>query len=71
LTVNTTAVTSDSQIFIIEDSSLGSRLGITCSTGTNRNYSINARTAGTNFTIKSSNNITGANKACLSYFIVN
>lgn len=70
LVVNTTAVTANSQIFIIEDSSLGSRLGITCNTGTNRDYSINARTVGTSFTIKSSANPTG-NKACLSYFIVN
>ncbi|MFZ2522319.1 MAG: glycine-rich domain-containing protein [Minisyncoccia bacterium] len=72
LIVNTTAVTSDSQIFVIEDASLGARLGITCSgAGANRSFSISARTANTSYTIKSSGNITGANKACLSYFIVN
>ncbi|MBI5817160.1 MAG: hypothetical protein HZB09_01915 [Candidatus Yonathbacteria bacterium] len=70
LVVNITAITANSQIMITEDSSLGSRLGITCNTGTGRNYSINARTAGTSFTIKSSANPT-TNKACLSYLIVN
>ncbi len=70
LVVNTTAVTANSQIFIQEDSSLGSRLGITCNTGTNRTYTVSARTAGTSFTITSTNNPV-TNKACLSYFIVN
>lgn len=70
LVVNTTAVTVNSQIFVTEDSSLGTRLGITCNTTTGRVYSINARTAGTSFTIKSSAN-PAANKACLSYWIIN
>jgi hypothetical protein len=70
LTVNTTAVTANSQIMITEDSSLGSRLGITCNTTVNRTYSISSRTASTSFTIKSSNN-PNTNKACLSYWIVN
>ena len=70
LVVNTTAVTTNSQIFITEDSSLDSRLGITCNTGTNRNYSVNARSDGTSFTIKSSVR-PFINKACLSYWIVN
>lgn len=70
LVVNTTAVTANSQIMITEDSSLGSRLGITCNTGTGRNYSVSARTAGTSFTIKSSANPV-TNKACLSYWILN
>lgn len=70
LTVNTTTVTANSQIFVTEDSSLGSRLGITCNTATNRNYRISARTPGANFTIKS-NSIPAMTKACLSYWIVN
>lgn len=70
LIVNTTAVTANSQIFINEDSSLGTRLGITCNTGTGRNYVINARIPGTSFTIKSSGN-PATNKACLNYLIVN
>lgn len=70
LVVNTSAVTANSQIFITEDSSLGTKLGITCNTTTGRVYSVNARTASTSFTIKSSAN-PATNKACLSYFIVN
>jgi hypothetical protein len=70
LIVDTTAVTANSQIFINEDSSLGTRLGITCNTGTGRNYVINARVSGTSFTVKSSANPV-THKACLSYLIVN
>jgi hypothetical protein len=70
LVVNTTAVTANSQIMITEDSSLGSRLGITCNTATTRDYRINARVASTSFTIKSSAN-PATNKACLSYWIIN
>lgn len=70
LVVNTTAVTVNSQILITEDSSLGSRLGITCNTTTGRVYSVNARTASTSFTVKSSAN-PATNKACLSYWIIN
>lgn len=70
LVVNTTAVTAASHIFITEDSSLASRLGITCNTTAGRSYSISARTIGTSFTIKSSANPAG-NKACLSYLIMN
>lgn len=70
LVVNATAVTANSQIFIMEDPSLATRLGITCNTGTGRNYVISARTPGTSFTIKSSN-APILTKACLSYWIVN
>lgn len=70
LVVNTTAVTSGSQIFITENSWLGSRLGLTCNTTTGRSYSVNAVTPGASFTIKSSAN-PATNKACLSYLIVN
>lgn len=70
LVVNTNAVSAASQIFITEDSSLGTRLGITCNTTSGRAYSVSARSAGTSFTVKSSGDI-ATNKACLSYFIVN
>jgi hypothetical protein len=70
LIVNSTAVTANSQILITEDSSLGTRLGVTCNTSANHNYSISARTPGTSFTITSSNNIS-TNKACLSFLIIN
>jgi hypothetical protein len=70
LVINTSAVTANSQIFITEDSSLGTRLGITCNTTTGRTYSISARTAGTSFTVKT-NTAPVTNKACLSYWILN
>ncbi len=72
LVVDTTAVTNESQILITEDSSLSSRLGITCNTGTNRAYTISARSTTTpiSFTIKSTNNPV-TYKACLSYWIIN
>lgn len=70
LVVNTTAVTAVSQIFITEDTSLGSRLGITCNATPGRSYSITSRVAGTSFTVRSSGDI-ATNKACLNYLIAN
>jgi hypothetical protein len=70
LVVNTSAVTVNSQILITEDSSLNSRLGVTCNTTTGRVYSISSRTSGTSFTITSDKNPI-SNGACLSYWIVN
>jgi hypothetical protein len=70
VTVTTTAVTANSQIFVQEDSSLGTKLGVTCNTTTGRDYTITARTAGTSFVITSSA-APVTNPACLSYFIVN
>lgn len=70
VTVNTTAVTANSQIFVQEDSSLGTKLSVTCNTTTGRNYTVTARTAGTSFVITSAAGPT-TNPACLSYFIVN
>lgn len=69
VTVNTTAVTANSQIFVFEDSSLGTRLSTTCDTTIGRNYTITARTAGTSFTITT--DAAPANSACLNYLIVN
>ncbi|MEK7149442.1 MAG: hypothetical protein AAB757_00475 [Patescibacteria group bacterium] len=70
LTVNTTAVTANSQIFITEDFSLGSRLGIICNTREGRIYSISSRTTSSSFVI-TSNKAPVTNPACLSYLIVN
>ena len=70
LTVNTTSVTANSQILITEDSSLGTKLSVTCNTTTGRAYTVTARTAATSFVITS----TAApvtNPACLSYLAVN
>jgi hypothetical protein len=67
--VNTTAVTANSQILLTFDSSLGTKLGVTCSTiavqGT-----VSARTAGSSFTIKLPT-APSTNPACFSYQIVN
>lgn len=67
--VSTTAVTANSQIFAIFDSSLGTKLSVTCNT-TAVTPSISARTAATSFTITAADPA-GANPACFSYFIVN
>lgn len=68
--VNTTAVTANSQIFVQEDSSLGTRLSVTCNTTIARTYVVTARTAGTSFTITASA-APVTNPACLSYRILN
>jgi hypothetical protein len=73
LTVNTTAVTANSQIFFYPDDSLGARLGVTCnstlSTLTGGSF-ISARTAGTSFTITFNGSIL-TNGVCGSYSILN
>lgn len=68
--VNTTAITANSQIVLTEDSSLGTKLSVTCNTTTGRTYTVSARTAATSFTITSSAAPT-TNPACLSYLVVN
>jgi hypothetical protein len=70
LVVNTTAVTANSQIFVFEDSGLGTRLGVTCNATPGRTYLATARTAATSFTITASAT-PAANNACLSYLVVN
>lgn len=70
VTVNTTAVTANSQIFIMEDSSLGTKLGVTCNTVLARTYAVTARTAGTSFVITTSA-APATFPACLSYLVVN
>lgn len=70
VTVATTVVTANSQIFIQEDSSLGTALGVTCNTVTGRTYTITTRSPGTSFIITASA-APAANPACLSYSIIN
>ena len=67
--VNTTAVTANSQIFVTYDSSLGTKLGVTCNTTEPALFGVTARTAATSFTITASAPIT--NPACFSYSILN
>jgi hypothetical protein len=67
--VDTTAVTANSQILLTFDSSLGSKLGVTCNT-TPVSPSVSARSAGTSFTI-SLGSAPATNPACYSYTILN
>lgn len=67
--VNTTAVTANSQIFLMFDSSLGTKLGVTCNATEPALYGVTARSAATSFTITST--APTSNPACFSYFIVN
>lgn len=71
-TVNTTAVTANSEIFITgrNDTTTGTRLGVTCNTGiTTAIPEISAVVAATSFTINLGTFTT--NPECFSYFIVN
>lgn len=70
ITVNTSRVTANSQIFVFEDSSLGTRLGVTCNSTLGRTYQVTARTASTSFVITASAT-PAANSACLNYLVVN
>jgi len=67
--VNTTAITANSQVLLTFDSSLGTKLGVTCNT-TAVQGTISARTAGTSFTIMLPS-APSTNPACFSYEIVN
>lgn len=67
--VNTTAVTANSQIFLTFDSSLGTKLGVTCNTTQPALFGVTARTAATSFTITASAPTT--NSACFSFVIFN
>lgn len=69
LVVNTTRVTANSQILLTFDSSLGTRLGVTCNTIVNP-PSVSLRTPGTSFTIAMANALT-TNPDCISYTIIN
>jgi hypothetical protein len=70
VTVFTTAVTGTSQIFVQEDSTLASNLGLTCNSNFGRTYQITARGPGAGFIITASAPpLTHA--ACLSYHILN
>lgn len=68
--VSTTAVTATSRIFVQEDSSLATELGITCNTTISRTYAVTARTAATSFTITASA-APITTPACLSFHILN
>ncbi|WP_263416075.1 hypothetical protein [Terriglobus albidus] len=68
--VNTTAVTANSQILLNNDSSLGTKLGVTCNTGFLASPpQVTARTAATNFTFSVSA-APSTNPQCFSYTII-
>lgn len=70
--VSTTAVTANSQIFLQVDSSLGTRLGVTCNTQDPGTFDIRvtARTAATSFTVTADAGPT-TNPLCVNFFVVN
>jgi len=67
--VDTTAVTAQSQIVVTFDSSLGTKLGVTCNATPQQPY-VSARTAGTSFTISVAG-IFSTHPGCFSYLILN
>ena len=71
--VDTTAVTANSQVLLTEDSSLGTKLGVTCNTQSLLTLGVpkvTARTAGTSFTVSVEVAPT-TYPLCLSYAIFN
>lgn len=70
VTVSTTAVTANSEIFVFEDSTLGTRLSVTCNTATGRVYSVTTRTPATSFIVTASA-APVTNPACLNFLVVN
>lgn len=67
--VNTARVTGDSQVLVLFDSSLGTRLGVTCNTTYAAPF-VTARSSGVSFTIS----VAGApavNPACYSFLVLN
>jgi hypothetical protein len=73
VTVNTTAVTANSQIFLLADDTLGTKLSVTCNSTLATligGLAVTARTGGTSFQI-TSGATPAVNPLCLSYFIVN
>ncbi len=67
--VNTTAVTANSEIFIQFDSSLGTKLSVTCNATVDLGQ-VTARVPATSFTITSAA-APAVNPACYSYHIIN
>ncbi|MGF7180372.1 hypothetical protein [Tunturiibacter psychrotolerans] len=67
VTVTTTAVTANSDIVLTWDSSLGTRLGITCNT-TPTVLAVTARTVGTSFVVSTTAPVT--NPACFNYLVI-
>jgi hypothetical protein len=67
--VNTSAVTANSEIFLMYDSSLGTRLSVTCNATEPALYGVTARSAGVSFTITATSPIT--NPSCFNFLVIN
>jgi hypothetical protein len=73
LTVNTSAVTANSQILMFPDDTLGTKLGVTCNSTLATlvgGMAITNRTAGTSFEVTYNGTI-ATNPLCASYVVVN
>jgi hypothetical protein len=70
VTVQTSAITGNSQVILTEDSSLGERLRVACNPRPGRTYAVRTRTPGKSFVIESSAAPEGT-PACLSFYIIN
>lgn len=69
VTVASTIVTANSAIILTFDSSLGTKLGVTCNTTQPPSVQVSARTPATSFVITATASVT--NPACFNYLIVN
>jgi len=71
--INTSAVTANSQIFVMSDDTLGTKLGVTCNSTIATlvgGLTISGRNAGVSFTV--ANNVAVVtNPLCISYHIIN
>jgi hypothetical protein len=70
VTVQTSAITGNSEVILTEDSSLGERLGVACNIRLGRTYAVRKRIVGTSFVIESSAAPEGT-PACLSFYVIN
>jgi len=70
VTINTSSVTSDSEILVTESPAKSKRLGIICNGITGRTYSVSSITTEKSFTITASVP-PSKNPACLSWMIIN
>ena len=74
VTVNTTVVSGDSQIFVQADATLGAKLGVVCNSELSTltgGLSVTARTVGANFQISTNGTSPTKEPLCISYHIVN
>jgi len=72
--VNTNEVGANTQVFVMPDTTLGTKLAVTCNTTSGQfagPFYISARTAGSNFTIATTGTTPSGNPVCLSFFIIN